>query len=530
VDDETEVLIVGAGPVGLALALELQRFSIRSRIVEKKAERSKTSKALGLQPRLSEIFGILGIKAEFDFRGFGDIRAVNFHSNGRPLLRIAIEQPIDQAGRDACQPRLLIIPQSDTEEILERTLERRGGFVERCRELVGFEQSEDGIRALIRSEDGTEVTIAAQFLASCEGAHSIVRKQAGLSFSGTTLPMRFLLADVTIDWDRPANEVQVRFHRDGVMGALPFGEQKWRLIIECATEGSPEQEEITLSLVQQIVAERIAEQGVRLSDPVWLSDFRINARMVDRFRDRRVFVAGDAAHIHSPLGGQGIATGIQDASNLAWKLAAVLREGAPDSLLDTYEEERKPIARTVLRGTTAASRMVFAMNPILRFIRERVVFPILGTEFVQRRLFKKVSQLEVGYRGTLTELSSGGGLIDAGGRAPDVVFADGSAKVSLFELLGKFGMIALLGPAASNQSIADSLAQLNIRAFVVAPGHLEDLYSDFSRLYGVQGSFLCLLRPDGHIGLLQGKADPQSLVGYLKKIRQAEAVERAFGR
>jgi 2-polyprenyl-6-methoxyphenol hydroxylase-like FAD-dependent oxidoreductase len=530
VDDETEVLIVGAGPVGLALALELQRFSIRCRIVEKKAERSKTSKALGLQPRVSEVFGILGIKPEFDARGFGDIRAANFHSNGRTLLRVAIQQPVDQAGRDACQPRLLIIPQSDTEEILERTLERRGGIVERRSELVGFEQSQDGVRALIESAEGGEETIAAQFLVSCEGAHSIVRKQAGFSFAGTTLPMRFLLADVTIDWDRPANEVQVWFHRDGVIGALPFGEQKWRLIIECATEHRSEPDEITLSLVRQIVAERIAQPDIRLGDPVWLSDFRINARMVDRFRDRRLFVAGDAAHIHSPLGGQGIATGIQDASNLAWKLAAVLREGAPDSLLDTYEEERKPIARTVLRGTTAASRMVFAMNPILRFVRERFVFPILGTELVQRRLFKKVSQLELRYRGTLTELSSGGGLIHPGGRAPDVVFRNRRGKISLFELLGKFGMIALLGPAPNNQFIASSLEQLNIRAFVVAPGHLEDVHSDFFRLYGAQGSFLCLLRPDGHVGLFQDKAEPGSLAAYLKKIRQAEAVVRAFGK
>jgi 2-polyprenyl-6-methoxyphenol hydroxylase-like FAD-dependent oxidoreductase len=532
VDDETEVLIVGAGPVGLALALELQRFSIRCRIVEKKGERSKTSKALGLQPRVSEVFGILGIKAEFDRRGFGDIRAVNFHSNGRTLLRVAVQQPVDQAGRDACQPRLLIIPQSETEEILERTLERRGGIVERRSELVGFEQSPDGVRALIQSAEGGEggeERIAAQFLVSCEGAHSIIRKQAGFSFAGTTLPMRFLLADLTIDWDRPSNEVQVWFHRDGVIGALPFGEQKWRLIIECATEHSSEPEEITLSLVRQILAERIRQPGIRLGDPVWLSDFRINARMVDRFRDRRLFVAGDAAHIHSPLGGQGIATGIQDASNLAWKLAAVLREGAPNSLLDTYEKERKPVARTVLRGTTAASRMVFAMNPILRFVRERFAFPILGTEFVQRRLFKKVSQLEVGYRGTLTELSSGGGLIPAGGRAPDVVFRNRRGNISLFELLGKFGMIALLGPAANNRFIASSLRQLNIRAFVVAPGHLEDVHSDFSRLYGAKGSFLCLLRPDGHIGLFQGKAEPGSLAGYLKKIRQAEAVERAFG-
>jgi 2-polyprenyl-6-methoxyphenol hydroxylase-like FAD-dependent oxidoreductase len=529
VDDEIELLIVGAGPVGLTLALELQRFGIRFRIVEKKAERSATSKALGLQPRVSEVFGILGIKAEFDARGFRDIRGVNFHSGARLLLRVIVQQPVDQAGRDACQPHLLIIPQSDTEEILERTLAARGHLVERRRELIGFEQNRDRVQARIRSDDGSEETIATEFLVSCEGAHSVVRKQAGFSFAGRTMPMRFLLADVTIDWDHPENEVQVWFHRDGVMGALPFGGQKWRLIIErAAKEEETDSEEVTLSLVQQLAVQRSGRADVRVRDPMWLSDFRINARMVDRFRDGRVFIAGDAAHIHSPLGGQGIATGIQDASNLAWKLAAVLRAGAPDSLLDTYEEERRPIAKAVLRGTTAASQVVFAMHPVVRFVRERLVFPILGAAFVQRRLLKKVSQLEIRYRGSLTEDSSAAASLRAGDRAPDVVFAADGAKVSLFELLRKFGTIALLGRGADTSQIVAALTALQIRAFIVAPGELEDVHSDFARFYGGRGSFLWLIRPDGHVGLFQSPGEPRTLASYLRRIRDPAAVAMAF--
>lgn len=528
--DETEVLIVGAGPVGLALALELQRFGIRFRVVEKKAERSSTSKALGLQPRVSEVLAILGLKPEFDLRGFRDVRAVNFHSGARKMLTIALRAPENQAGRDACQPRLLIIPQSETEEILERALESRGNSVERQRELIGFEQQRDRVLTIVQDPSGETETIASQFLVSCEGAHSLVRKQAGFSFSGTTMPMRFLLADVTIDWDLPENEVHVWFHRDGAFGALPFGGQKWRLIIERAADGGATTEEVTLGLVQQLVAERLERPGVRIRDPVWLSDFRINARMVDRFRDRRIFIAGDAAHIHSPLGGQGIATGIQDASNLAWKLAAVLREAAPDSLLDTYDEERKPVARTVLRGTTAASNLVFGANRFVRFVRERMLFPILNTALVQRLLFARVSQLEIRYRGSLAVGGDGPRVrVDGGDRAPDVLFTSHRAKISLFELLGKFGMIALLGPAENNRSIVESLSALNIRAFMVGPGEMEDVYSDFGRLYGVEGSsFLYLIRPDGHVGLFQRKADPASLAAYLKKIRAAEAVEAAF--
>jgi hypothetical protein len=251
--------------------------------------------------------------------------------------------------------------------------------------------------------------------------------------------------------------------------------------------------------------------------------------MVNHFRDRRVFVAGDAAHIHSPLGGQGIATGIQDASNLACKLAAVLRDGAPDALLDSYEEERKPVARAVLRGTTAASGLVFAMNPVVRFVRERVFFPILGTGFVQRRLFKAISQLELKYSGSLTQFSRGTARLRAGDRAPDVLFQAGAATVSLFELLGKFGTIALLGPTPGNRKVARILESLLIRSFFVGPGELEDLHSDFGRLYGARDTaFVWLIRPDGHIGVFQQSADLIALASYLKKIRAPELVEKAF--
>jgi 2-polyprenyl-6-methoxyphenol hydroxylase-like FAD-dependent oxidoreductase len=540
VDDDLEVLIAGAGPVGLALALELQRFGIRFRIVEKKPERSTTSKALGLQPRLSEIFAIQGIEERFAASGFSDIRAVNARSGAKKLLTIAVRPPATQAGRDAFHARMLIIPQSATEEILETALQERGHAVERRRELVGFEQAADGVTAVVRSEDGSQQTIRAQFLVSCEGAHSLIRKQAGFSFSGATMPLRFLLADVTIDWDLPPNEVQVWFHRHGVFAALPFGAQKWRLIVE--REDTPDEagEEVTLELVQRLAVERTDRKNIRICDPIWLSDFRINARMVDRFRDRRLFVAGDAAHIHSPLGGQGIATGIQDATNLAWKLAACLREHAPDSLLDTFDEERKPIARAVLRGTSAASNLVFAMNPILRFVREQLVFPILRTAFVQRRLIGNVSQLEMNYRGRSLAAHFDQAFsrvrVRAGDRAPDVVFKRGDEKVSLFRLVGTFGMLAFFGPGRNSHQMSAALARLHIRSFIVSTQsagtlpdqYLEDLYSDFARLYGAEGPFLYLLRPDGHVALFQRQAEAGALATYLKKISSAEAVESAF--
>ena len=544
-DDEnaadTEVLIAGAGPVGLALALELQRFGIRFRIVEKKAERSTTSKALGLQPRLSEIFAIFGIADKFFARGFAGVRAINLHASTRKLLTVGVQFAQNQAGRDACQPRMIIIPQSVTEEILETTLAERGHDVERCRELIGFNQTADWVNSVVGHENGMEEQIRSRFLVSCEGAHSVVRKEAGFTFAGATFPMRFLLADVTIDWDLPENEVHVWFHRDGSFAALPFGSQKWRLIVECADDSNEAANEVTIALLQDLATKRTGKIRVRIRDPLWLSDFRINARMVDRFRDRRAFVAGDAAHIHSPAGGQGIATGIQDATNLGWKLAAFLREGAPVSLLDTYDEERRPIAREVLQRTTAVSSIIFAMNPIARFIREQCLFPILRTSFVQRRLFAKLSQLEMNYRGRSLSEHRDALLsrvhVRAGDRTPDVVFEKAGERVSLFQLIGGPGMVALLGRSENNQEIISALAALHIRPFIIGSNGvenlqaewLEDLYGDFARLYGAQGPFLYLIRPDGHVALFQRYAEAGGLAPYLKKIREPEHVEHVFG-
>jgi len=538
--NDTEVLIAGAGPVGLALALELQRFGIRLRIVEKKVERSKNSKALGLQPRLSEVFAILGIAEKFFARGFTGVRALNLHASAKELLRVDVVFPRNLAGRDACQPRLIIIPQSKTEEILETALIERGGKVERQRELVSFNQTQDSVNSLIRDENGHDERVYSRFLVGCEGAHSEVRKQAGFTFAGATFPMRFLLADVTIDWDLPSDEVQVWFHRDGSFAALPFGAQKWRLIVECADDSQHPTREVTIPLLQDLATKRTGKKDLIIRDPVWLSDFHINARMVDRFRNGRVFVAGDAAHIHSPAGGQGIATGIQDATNLAWKIAASLRDGAPESLLDTYDEERRPIARTVLQRTTAVSHIIFALNPLARLFREQLLAPILRTSLVRRRLFANLSQLEMNYRGRTLSAQSDSVFssvrVRAGDRTPDVVFASEEKMVSLFQLLRRYGMIALLGQSDNHQKIAYALVALRIQPFIVrsktsgqpSPEYLEDVYADFGRLYGVAGPFLYLIRPDGHVGLFQRRMHVSGLAAYLKKIRDQEKVDTVF--
>jgi hypothetical protein len=217
-----------------------------------------------------------------------------------------------------------------------------------------------------------------------------------------------------------------------------------------------------------------------------------------------------------------------------------LHDGAPESLLDTYEEERKPIALEVLQRTSAATNILFAMNPVARFVREQVLVPILRTPFVQRRVFAKLSQLEMNYRGRSLSTNFGGMFsrvrVRAGDRTPDVVFGKNGEKVSLFQLIGGCGMIALLGRRESNPEISGALGALCIRSFIVFPEgaekqsteSLEDIHGDFARLYGARGPFLYLIRPDGHVALFQRGAEAKELARYLKKIRASESVEKSF--
>jgi hypothetical protein len=252
--------------------------------------------------------------------------------------------------------------------------------------------------------------------------------------------------------------------------------------------------------------------------------------MADCFRSGRVFLAGDAAHIHSPAGGQGITTGIQDALNLAWKLARVAR-GAPDSLLDTYEEERIPQARAVLEATDNLTSLFFGPTLAWRLLRDLVVLPILRTKAVQRAVMLKMSQLGVNYRKSRLSRDDGGCIggpkLRAGDRAPDVAFRDSSSgeKVTLFELLGGLRPVVLLGEGNLSAELLDELRGRDLEIRVVAPASndslgvkpncLEDIHGSFREIYGLKGEFLCLIRPDGHIGLMQQEIDLRSLRSYL---------------
>src|SRR4028119_929752 len=379
-----DVLIVGAGPTGLTLAYQLRRLGVSFRIIDKSPAPSTTSKAIGLQYRVSEVLTWMGLFDRFLARGVMGT-GVNFYASGEQILHLKLDRLYGMSGSGAFEPKSLVVPQSVTEALLIKALGERGVDVERGVTLVEFTQDDENVTSCVRRDDGGEERVESRYLVSCEGPHSLIRKQAGLSFEGKTYPVSYFMADVELDWTVSRGDVHVWIHEDGMFSAIPMpGEPRWRLFVESGKGFEEGATEVTLDLVRRLMAERTGDRVTRASNPTWLSEFRISCRMVDRFSNGRVFLAGDAAHVHSPTGGQGITTGVQDAYNLAWKLDMVLRGVAPDSLLDTYTEERLPVVRRVLKNTDQTASVFLAHSRARRLFRDHVVLPLLRSRTMQR--------------------------------------------------------------------------------------------------------------------------------------------------
>ena len=551
-----DVLIVGAGPTGLTLACQLRRLGVDFRIIDKNQEPSTTSKAIGLQYRVSEVLTWMGLFDRFLSRGVTGT-GVSFYAGGERILHLRLDRLHGMSGRGAFEPKSIVLPQSVTESLLIEDLAERGGEVERGTSFVEFTQESNGVVSRVRRPDGGEEVVGSRYLVGCEGPHSAIRKQAGLSFEGKTYPVSYFMADVELDWEVDRGDVRVWIHEDGMFSAIPMpGERRWRLFVESGKKVEEGATEVTLDLVRRLMAERTGDRVTRATSPTWLSEFRISCRMVDRFANGRVFLAGDAAHVHSPTGGQGITTGVQDAYNLAWKLDMVLRGVAPDSLLDTYTEERLPVVRRVLKNTDQTASVFLAHSRARRLFRDHVVLPLLRSRTMQRHLTRRLSQLDINYRGSSLSVHQekaliGGVRVHAGDRTPDVVFRDAATgeETTLFERLGRSRPIALFGvdagldageaggPPPRIRRSMEALGCLGIDCSLVlyeeARRHggetLIDTGAEFRRLYGVGGEFLYLIRPDGYVGLFQRPVDERALQAYAAKLFGTNAVDGAFG-
>ena len=533
----TDILIAGAGPVGLTAAIELARRGIACRIVDPLREAPPYAKAVGVQPRTVEIFEGMGVlrpilDASVPLRG--QIVCID----GRMASQFELPLPADVPFG------FIAIPQYETERVLAEELAMHGVAIERGLRLAAFVQDVDGVTATL-SGSGGDSHVRCRYLIGADGAHSAVRKSLGLSFEGGAFDEQYMLGDVEVDWSLPHDHA-LRFTRhtegqpDDVLVCVPLpGRGRYRMSMRVADdlatapgggadgvahgfEGSrkPELHHI------QAVLDRLSPEPVTARKLRWSSVFRISHRIVDAYGRGRVFVAGDAAHIHPPTGAQGMNTGIQDAHNLAWKLALAVRGEAADGLLASYDAERRPVGEEVV-GRTVQS------------MRAGVGADAKDPSFVVRR----EAQLLISYAGSpiVADATDASGGPQAGSRAPDAsgLTRDAvTAPLRLYALLGRRDHTTLLyaGEAldaaavgrleATAQALRDA-AHGRIEVYLIAAAGvpvaattlplLRDTQGDFARGYAAAGDAVFIVRPDGYLGLaLRTAGEAQPLLAHLK--------------
>jgi 2-polyprenyl-6-methoxyphenol hydroxylase-like FAD-dependent oxidoreductase len=387
----SRVLIVGAGPVGMTAAIELARYGIPVRVVDKAAQRTDQSKALVLWSRTLELLDRSGGAAPFVEAGF-KVNAVNIlNDHGGPMGHLSMQSI------HTPYPYALMLPQSETERLLEERLQSFGVTIERNVEMVSLTNKANAVDVVLRDPAGTEEAVSADWLLGCDGAHSAVRHAIGSAFSGETMLADFMLADIHMSgYPFPDNEMAVYWHHDGVVVIFPISPGRYRLIADLPMTPGDRPPTPTQASVQAIIDTR-GPGGISVSDPIWLAGFRINGRKVADYRDGRVFLLGDAAHIHSPAGGQGMNTGMQDAFNLAWKLALVVKGVGGDKLLESYSPERSAVGDQVLKAAGRLTTIGTLKNPIARGVRDVVSHFMLGLNAVKEKVADDMSEVSIGY-------------------------------------------------------------------------------------------------------------------------------------
>jgi 2-polyprenyl-6-methoxyphenol hydroxylase-like FAD-dependent oxidoreductase len=381
-------MIVGAGPTGLAAAMDLADFGVPCRLIDKLPGPLSHPRAIGIQARTLELFEQRGIIEPF-LRLSHKAHAGNFYSGDKLFLRV------DLAPLPSRYHYLTLIDQSQTERIMAEKVRQLGVTVERGVELTNFRDRGNAVELMLKHSGGYTEHTWAPFLIGCDGAHSFIREHLKLGFEGKSYPQTFMLADVHIDWNQSDEEFYVFTSEEGLAAIFPLGGGYHRLVVVLLNE--PSDREPSLQECQTIIDRRL--QGApRLSDLRWSSYFHVNSRRVEKLRAGRVFVAGDASHVHSPAAGQGMNTGIQESINLTWKVALVMRREADDVLLDTYEEERQPIEKQVLFGTDLVFGVIGAQNGFRAFFSDHVAPLFDNMELVQDPMRRFVSELAVEYR------------------------------------------------------------------------------------------------------------------------------------
>jgi 2-polyprenyl-6-methoxyphenol hydroxylase-like FAD-dependent oxidoreductase len=513
---DPEVLIVGAGPTGLAMATELARFGVSYRLIERAAQPTQWSQALVVQARTLEQFERYGIADIAVERGC-KIHEATIFSDHKPIVQLSFDKIHSR------YPYLLFLPQSETERLLIEHLDNVGGRIERQVELESFRHVDDAVEATLRREDGQTEQARASWMVGCDGAHSLVRRQLGVPFKGDAVDFIFFLGDMRITGqETPDDELRVYLHEGNVVFIARLTESVYRIIVALhdqqpqeAGSNVPAEPEVTLADFQRAV-DAHADAGMILSDPTWMTPFRINQRKAAYYRVGHVFLAGDASHIHSPVGGQGMNTGIQDAANLAWKLAAVIQGGSP-ALLDTYDEERGKVGEALLATTSRFLAAATTPNPTLESIRDHVMHWLSGLPYAQEKVRGFVSETAINYRhSSLVRDCGGASMLRAGDRAPDATYNDANGQERrLYEALAapQHTLLLLHFSEKQRSQLTDVWPETQILALHPYPDE------ELARVYAASGEPLAYaIRPDGYIGFRSGLQDIRYLPEYAARI------------
>ena len=510
---KTDVVIVGAGPTGLALACQFVRYGIDCVIIEKNENITPYSKAIGVQARTLEIYEQIGLAKKAVAEG-------TIAGKGRLLVagEVRGELDVSRLGEGLSPyPFVLMLEQSKNEKLLYEYLKSHQNKVHWGTELKSFTQNASVVTAHATTRDSVSQTIQARYLVGCDGPKSLVRHTLGLAFEGSTFERMFYVADAQIDWTFSHDAVHVCLSKDSFVVFFPLkGDKRYRIVGVFPAEFDKEEGDILYEEIEARIREEAKLQLV-IHDVEWFSTYKVHTRHVDKFSEGRCFLAGDAAHIHSPAGAQGMNTGIQDGYNLAWKMALVLHGKADERLLETYNEERLANAKRLLKTTDRLFELVAGSEWIVSFVRMHIFPPlaehILNFEVVKKKLFPLLSQIGINYRESSLSKHNGDDdfKVKAGDRMPYFLVDNASVYDRL--QAPKFHYLVFSDTADDAQNMKSKLGQeysdrVDFNSIRVS--------TEIAAVFGYENAFHVLLRPDNQVGFIGGVSSLSELRNYLE--------------